>query len=159
MEYVKTGIFYLLPLLQNLNNNQLNFKENLVCILTRVQWRLGKTILIACDDWSQAVRIDELLWKFDNDSFLPHKLYNNKNQDRNTPVLIYWAQCCYNNVERYLLINLMNQHMDFFFNFNEIIDFVPTESKLKKRARIRYKFYKDMGFNLSVIDSVKVASN
>lgn len=152
----KSGVFYKLPS-NNANDYSLNFKENLVCILTQEKWRLGKSILIACEDKLQAKRIDEALWMNDCNSFLPHNLFGAKTKE--VPIVLYWSQCSYDNTERNLLINLMKKHMNFFINFNEIIDFVPTNNNLKKWARIRYKFYKNIGFNLNVTDAVNFISN
>lgn len=147
----KHGTFYLLPSKHLNDNNTFYITEDLVCILTRKQWRSGKSVLIACEDQSQASRIDEALWIFDKDSFLPHNLFNKNIY--NTPIVLYWPQCCYNNMNQDLLINLMTKHMSFFSNFNKIIDFVPKENILKQWARIRYKFYKDIGFDLNITNS------
>lgn len=150
MQHERYGIFYLLPS-DNLNDIEFSFKEKLVCFLTKKQWRLGKRVLITCEDKVQANRIDEALWRFDQNSFLPHDLFG-KNID-NIPIVICWSECHYVNSTRDLLINLMKKHMSFFFNFKEIIDFVPTDSVLKQWARFRYKSYKEIGFNLNVFDS------
>lgn len=156
MQY-KNGIFYLLPPSKHVNNNEFQFEENLVCLLTKEQWRLGKNILIACENKLQADRMDKSLWIYDKDSFLPHNLFGKKTY--NVPIVLYWSQCCYDNIKRDLLINLMKKHMNFFFNFNEIIDFVPSNVILKKWARVRYRFYKKIGFNISITDVSDFTSN
>lgn len=157
MQHKKNGVFYILPLRSLASIKKNNFEENLVYDLTQSQWRLGKKILIACESKSQAQRLDEFLWNKNTNSFLPHDLYN-----KNTyysPITLSWKECCYDNIKRDLLINLMKNYTNFFFNFNEIIDFVPPENFLKQLARSRYKFYKKIGFNLRVIDSLKFQSN
>lgn len=151
MQHKKNGIFYLLPV-QSLKDYKFSFQENFVCTLIQEQWRLGKSIVITCEDKKQAIRIDKELWVFDEESFLPHDLCGSK--INNSPIVIFWAQvCCYGIQQRDLLINLMKEHSHIFSNFDEIIDFVPAESILKQWARIRYKFYKNIGFHLSIIDA------
>lgn len=141
---MKFGTFYLLPQ----NNQQKNNIEQLICNLTITQWRSGKTVLIACEDKSQAEKIDELLWIFDKNTFVPHDLL--KKNIHYTPIVIYWPQCYYKNVSKNVLINLMKKNMNFFFNFHEIIDFIPISETLKKFARNRYKSYKNIGFQLNI---------
>ncbi|CAD83562.1 DNA polymerase III, chi subunit [Candidatus Blochmanniella floridana] len=140
----KQGTFYLLPFIHH--KNDLNTIEQLVCHLTKIHWRLGKTILITCDTHDQAKKINEALWNFEKNSFLPHGLFSKNTY--NIPITIYWSQCCYDNKYRNTLINLMQKNKNFFLNFHEIIDFVPNEDNLKKLARIRYKSYRSLGFNL-----------
>lgn len=154
MECRKYGVFYILPLETNLDS-EFNFQKQLVCNLTKINWRSGKSILIACENASQAQEIDEALWKFDLDSFLPHTLFG-QNLFHSSPIIIYWEQCCYDNTSRDILINLMKKQRNFFINFNKIIDFVSSKNILKKWARIRYRFYKNVGFRLHVVDTLNL---
>lgn len=147
----KIGVFYLLSK-KTACDNEFNIQEGIVCSLTKINWRLGKSILIACENLVQAKKIDEALWRSDSDSFLPHSLFMD-NSCHCSPIVIYWAQCCYDRVSRDILINLMNKQMNFFENFNEIIDFVSSKSVLRKLARMRYLFYKNIGFRLRVLDA------
>ncbi|ADV33447.1 DNA polymerase III chi subunit [Candidatus Blochmanniella vafra str. BVAF] len=147
MSNIKKGIFYILPSINS--NAELSFKENFACHLSKIMWRSGKSILIACENKNQALKINNSLWNVDNNSFLPNDLL--RKNTHYTPITIYWEQCCYhNNLLKDTLINLMKINKDFFFNFNEIIDFVPSTNILKKLARIRYKTLQNIGFDLKV---------
>ncbi|WP_159714936.1 DNA polymerase III subunit chi [Blochmannia endosymbiont of Camponotus nipponensis] len=145
---MKQGTFYLLSQ-EFKQKDELNYLEKLICKLISTHWRSDKSILVACENKHQAKKIDKALWIFDQNSFLPHNLFEKKSL--HTPITIYWNQCCYDNNSRDLLINLMLKNMDFFFNFNEIIDFVPITDMLKKKARHRYQSYKKNGFKMNVI--------
>ncbi|URJ29758.1 DNA polymerase III subunit chi [Blochmannia endosymbiont of Camponotus sp.] len=146
---MKHGTFYLIPQ-EFKQQTEFSYIEKFICTLISIQWRSGKNILVACENEHQAIKIDEILWTFDQNTFLPHNLFGKT--IHTAPVVIYWRQCCYNNNPKDLLINLMKQNMDFFFNFNEIIDFVPVTDILKKCARHRYQSYKKNGFKLNVIN-------
>lgn len=151
MPNVKHGYFYLLPLTKK-NADEFEIQKKIICNLTKMKWRSGNSILIACENKSQAEEIDEYLWKFDLDSFLPHSLFK-PNSCSNVPIVIYWDQCCYDRIYRDVLINLMKkQEESLFMFFKKIVDFVSSKSVLKEYARIRYKCYKSFGFSLSVID-------
>lgn len=147
---MKFGTFYLLPQNTQKMNHKFSYTERLIFTITKTQWRSGKTILIACENKFQAKKIDELLWACDKNTFLPHDLLT-KNTYHNTPIIICWTQCYYNNISKNILINLMQKNMNFFFHFNEIIDFVPISENLKKLARNRYQTYKKIGFQLRTI--------
>lgn len=151
MENKKYGTFYLLPS-RIQHNNEFYFQKRLICNLIKIKWRSGKSVLIACEDEVQAKEIDEALWKFDLDSFLPHALFG-QNSFHCSPIVICWEQFSYDHISKDILINLMNKQMNFFINFNRIIDFVSSQDILKNWARIRYKFYKNAGFQLRVIDA------
>lgn len=145
---MKFGTFYLLPQNNQQKNNTFSCIEQLVFTLTKKQWYAGKTILITCEDKFQAQKIDELLWKYDNNTFLPHDLFTKNTH--HTPIIICWTQYHYNAIPKNILINLMKKNMSFFFYFKEIIDFVPFSENLKKLARERYQAYKKIGFQLHI---------
>ncbi|URJ29387.1 DNA polymerase III subunit chi [Blochmannia endosymbiont of Camponotus modoc] len=147
---MKRSTFYLLSQ-EFEQKNRPNYIEQLACKLISTQWRSGKTILVTCENKHQATKIDEILWTFDQNSFLPHNLFGGT--IHHAPIVIYWSQCCYDNQPKDLLINLMPKNMHFFFNFNEIIDFVPIPDILKKWARYRYRSYKRNGFQVNVVNT------
>ncbi|URJ24481.1 DNA polymerase III subunit chi [Candidatus Blochmanniella camponoti] len=147
---MKRSTFYLLSQ-EFEQKNRPNYIEQLACKLISTQWRSGKTILVTCENKHQATKIDEILWTFDQNSFLPHNLFGKT--IHHAPIVIYWSQCCYDNQQKDLLINLMPKNMNFFLNFNEIIDFVPIPDILKKWARYRYRSYKRNGFQVSVVNT------
>ncbi|URJ25125.1 DNA polymerase III subunit chi [Candidatus Blochmannia ocreatus (nom. nud.)] len=146
---MKHGIFYILPQALQKNNTFKYFTENFFCKLISEQWRSNKSILITCDTKEQAIKINQALWIYDNNTFLPHDLFEKNN--KHTPILIYWREHYYDYQSRDILVNLMKKNMRFFFNFNEIIDFVPITNTLKVWARNRYKSYKKHGFKLNII--------
>lgn len=150
MKHEKRGVFYLLaPSIQY--GSEFILTKKIVCNLTKIHWRSGKSVLIACDNESQAKEIDEDLWNFDLNSFLPHSLFA-QHLCRDVPIVVYWNQCNGDNISRDVLINLAQEQNNFFINFKNIVDFVSSENVLKKLARIRYKSYKNFGFQLRVVD-------
>nr|WP_314740187.1 DNA polymerase III subunit chi [uncultured Haemophilus sp.] len=110
-------------------------------------WRLGKRVLIACENEQQAFEIDELLWARDPDSFVPHNLSGEATQYP-TPIEISWKGKR-NAQRRDLLISLQTTIPDFAASFNQIIEFVPVDETAKAAARERYKQYRQMGWQLS----------
>ncbi|CUX97234.1 DNA polymerase III subunit chi [Candidatus Hoaglandella endobia] len=140
---MKNATFYLL------NNNHkfsdgLTVVEQLACYLATQKWRAGKRVLIACEDNIQALKLDDALWSFDSEAFVPHNLAGEGPRD-GAPVEICWSQR-HGNTPRDLLISLLPDCADFASTYYEVIDFVPDEDALKKLARNRYKAYRSVGF-------------
>lgn len=96
---MKLGKFCLLPQEIKQENNTLNYIKHLILHITTTQWRFGKTILFACKNKLQTQKIDQLLWKFNKHTFLPHHLCTSSTY--NTSMIIYWPQCRYNNEKKY----------------------------------------------------------
>lgn len=108
-------------------------------------YRANKRVFIYTDNENDAFAIDEYLWQFDGDSFVPHNLLG-EGPRFGAPVEISWQAPMHS---RQVLINLSLTVPDFVRSFNQIIDFVPFEEQLKIQARKRYSTYKKMGLNLS----------
>lgn len=92
---MKFETFYLLPQKQKQTNNTFNYTKHLISHITTTQWRSEKTILITWKNKLQAQQIDELLWKYNRNTFIPYHLCTNS--AHNTPSIIYWLQYYYHN--------------------------------------------------------------
>ncbi|SSY84834.1 DNA polymerase III subunit chi [Aggregatibacter actinomycetemcomitans] len=142
----KNAQFYLLS---DASPAQTNFSavESLACNLAASAWRLGKRVLLACENEAQALNIDEALWQREPDEFVPHNL-SGEATTYATPIEISWTGKR-NAQSRDLLINLQPQLPEFINSFNQIIDFVPAEEQQKALARERYKQLRQLGWELS----------
>lgn len=107
-------------------------------------YRQRQRVFIFTGSQQQAHQIDELLWSFDPDSFVPHNLIG-EGPDNGSPVEISW-QAPTN--RRNVLINLSSTVPDFAQHFAHIVDFVPHEEQLKQLARERFKMYRKLGFQI-----------
>ncbi|AIN47202.1 DNA polymerase III subunit chi [Candidatus Palibaumannia cicadellinicola] len=141
---MKQVTFYLLD--QHVIINGLITMEQLACNLAVLHWRAGKRVLIACENYKQAIKLDNALWTQTPAAFIPHNLVGEGPQD-GAPVEIYWPHQ-HRHVPRDLMVNLLPAYIDFALSFHEVIDFVPDEEYLKQLARKRYKAYRSVGFQL-----------
>ena len=60
----------------------------LVCELARRGYAANLPILVLARDAAQAEAIDDLLWAFDPDEYLPHQIAGMDEGDDDTPILI-----------------------------------------------------------------------
>ncbi|AWX13237.1 DNA polymerase III subunit chi [Mergibacter septicus] len=141
----KQALFYLLQ--QNNTLNQLTADEALACDLAAQAWRLGKKVLLACEDEQQAFRLDDALWQRHPDQFVPHNLSGELTGYAGTPVEICWVGKR-NSQQRDILINLQQTVPDFVYLFHQVIDFVASDEQKKILARERYKQYRALGFEM-----------
>ena len=112
------------------------------------QYRLGQRVFIFVDSEETANSIDETIWTFDADSFVPHNLQG-EGPKGGAPVEIGTTPPVGN---RKVLINLANHLPDFIRRFNQVFDFVPVEPVAKKAARERFKKLRQLGANITTQD-------
>ncbi len=140
------GTFYLLA------NGQapLDALHQLACKLTEYHYRHKKRIYVHCGSRTQAFDIDESLWQFDLQAFVPHNL-KGEGLEGGSPVEIGFDQVG-STTNRDLLINLADQAPSFAVNFAQIIDFVAADDNHKAIARDRFRQYRTMGVKLTTHD-------
>ncbi|MDO6447132.1 DNA polymerase III subunit chi [Colwellia sp. 1_MG-2023] len=142
-------MFYLLEHDENAaqaNNNPDKHYLSLLhsCFQAAHFYRQNQRVFIYCQDQAQAHQVDELLWSFEPDSFVPHNLVN-EGQKNGAAVEISW-QVPTN--RRPVLINLTSTVPNFAHQFSQIVDFVPSDEHLKQNARERFKAYRQLGFQV-----------
>ncbi|WP_413700189.1 DNA polymerase III subunit chi [Psychromonas sp. KJ10-10] len=134
---------------QNTHNNSLpdsvpaHFMQ--ACIVATFYYQQNRKVFIYTDNQQDAFTVDETLWQFDGDSFVPHNLLG-EGPRFGTPVEISWMPPTH---PRPILINLSLHLPDFTNNFQQIIDFVPNDEQLKMATRARYSAYRKLGHTLT----------
>jgi len=131
-----------------LHNNALLF---CACVQAALCYRQQQKVFIYTENQQQAHDLDELLWAFDADSFVPHNLMG-EGPSYGSPVEISW-QAPTN--RRAILINLTENAPSFVQQFGHVIDFVPPDEKLKQLARSRYRQYQQLGFAVQMNEQQK----
>jgi DNA polymerase-3 subunit chi len=124
----------------------------LACQQAALYYRQQKSVFIFTDSKELAHEIDELLWQFEPESFVPHNLPG-EGPSGGAPVEISWQAP---GRSRQVLINLSQRIPQFANRFAEIIDFVPEDEQLKQAARQRYKLYRSYGLT---VDTQQVAGS
>ncbi|WOX05021.1 DNA polymerase III subunit chi [Microbulbifer pacificus] len=113
------------------------------CRLAEKAFRSGLHVLIAVDNPEQAQQLDELLWTYREDSFLPHAVQNKVQQ----------AAIEINSGEdpgqhHGLLINLCSDIPAWFSRFERLAEIVCQQPGSLARSRTRYTHYRDRGYPL-----------
>lgn len=111
------------------------------CLLAAQHYRQNQRVYIYTNDQQQSHDIDELLWSFDADSFVPHNLIG-EGPRQGAMVEIGWQPP---KGRRPILINLTSTVPNFAGQFSHIIDFVPNNEAQKIQARTRWTEFKQLG--------------
>ncbi|GLX79178.1 DNA polymerase III subunit chi [Thalassotalea insulae] len=133
-------MFYLLNKETSADKLQLALLHS--CFQAAYFYRQQQRVFIYCQDQAQAHQIDELLWSFEPDSFVPHNL-SGEGPKQGSAVEISWQPPTN---RRPVLINLTSTVPTFAHQFSQIVDFVPSDEQLKQSARERFKAYRQLGF-------------
>lgn len=115
------------------------------CQLAAYHYSQGQKVFIATEDQADAFKVDEYLWQFSGDSFVPHNL-TGEPPYYGAPVEIGWQK---SKQRRQVLINLRKIAPAFATEFAQVVDFVPIDELLKQQARQRYATYKQWGITLA----------
>jgi DNA polymerase-3 subunit chi len=139
-------MFYLLPDTDKADASDINASSALyhACLQASYFYRQNKRVFIYTQDQKSAEQIDEMLWAFDSDSFVPHNLSGEGPKQGAAVEISHKAP----RGRRPVLINLTNTVPNFASQFQFMVDFVPSDETLKQLARERFKACRQQGFQV-----------
>ena len=120
----------------------------LVCELAKRGFAANLPILVLARDAAQAEAIDDLLWSFDPDEYLPHQIAELDEGDDDTPILIATPEM--DIPARAMLINLRDAAPAG--SFDRVLEVVPADPSARGPLRERWKHYQALGFDVNKHD-------
>ena len=120
----------------------------LVCELARKANDSGQPLLIFAASAAQAEVLDELLWEFDPDAYIPHQIAGTDEDDDLTPVLIVPPEM--QAPMRPLVLNLRNAAVPG--GFERVLEVVPADESAREPLRARWKDYAARGIAVTKHD-------
>ncbi len=116
------------------------------CRLIEKAYQNKHRIYIHTENQQEAHQLDELLWTYREDSFLPHNLYG-EGPDPAPPIQIGYSVVP--EKQRDILLNLNKQVPEFFTNFNRVLEIVSSDATLQAISREHYRYYKTQGHEIN----------
>jgi DNA polymerase-3 subunit chi len=113
------------------------------CRLITQIYRLGMQVHIHTLDAEQSNELNELLWHWRPEAFVPHGLYAS---GEDVPVKISHQDDP--NDHRQVLVNLSGKVPEFFSRFERVAEIVPLAATQRQAARDSYRFYQERGYLL-----------
>ncbi len=114
------------------------------CRLVEKATGLGNSVLIAVDTEDEAQTLDDLLWSFKPESFIPHQIIGGENE---TNVEITFSDKTGDHQQ--VLINLRSQVPEYFSRFARLAEIVIQEPNILENTREHYRFYKQRGYPIA----------
>jgi len=139
-------MFYILPDEDKTDASAINTSTAFyqACLQASYFYRQNQRVFIYTQDQKDAEQIDEMLWAFDSNSFVPHNLSGEGPKQGAAVEISHQVP----RGRRPVLINLSNTVPDFASQFQLIVDFVPSDEALKQLARERFKTCRQWGFQV-----------
>ena len=120
----------------------------LVCHLAKKAFAAQQPTLILARSREEAERLDEKLWEFDDDAFIPHQIAGEGDDDAITAVLIVPPDV--DTPDRALVINLRDACAPGLFE--RVLEVVPADEAERLGSRQRWKTYRQAGFEIAKHD-------
>jgi DNA polymerase-3 subunit chi len=120
----------------------------LACELAKKACAAGQPLLVLAATMAQAEALDELLWEFDPDAYVPHQLAGIDEDDDLTPVLI--AAPGTDVPLRPLVLNLRDEAVPA--GFDRVLEVVPADESARGPLRARWKDYQARGVEVNKFD-------
>ncbi len=120
----------------------------IACRLTEKAMAQGLKVYIHTASEQSAQYMDDMLWSFKPESFIPHTIVGLEDdmEDEEIPVLIGYEGNA--STKGQLLINLCDKVPDGHENFDRIAEIVPNREEAKTTSREHWNTYKTLGFEL-----------
>lgn len=122
-----------------------NASLQLVCKIINKAYTQQQGVYVHCANKAQAQQLDDMLWLFDDISFIPHALAN-ATLKQQPPVLI--GDGTHQPSSTDILINLHPELPAKPEQFSRIIEIVLADDACKKISRRHYKAYQTLEFPL-----------
>jgi DNA polymerase-3 subunit chi len=114
------------------------------CRLIDLVYRKDHRIYVHTATEEQAKILNEQLWTFKEDSYVPHSLHS---EAIDVPIKIGFDHEPEEHQD--VLINLSGQIPHFFSRFDRVAEVVPVDQNSRKSARENYAYYKERGYVLN----------
>ena len=125
------------------------------CRVIEKAWGKRHSVYVHTADQAMMQQMDDLLWTFRPNSFVPHRSENTADSETNAepdsafPDIV--IACSGNPGQHHdVLINLTDDTPEFFGRFKRIAEIVPGDEAAKAKSRERYKYYRKRGYPLNV---------
>lgn len=122
-----------------LNTSEPQDKWVFACRLLEKAYLRGHQVFVYCNDQQDAENLDELLWTFKEDSFIPHHL---QGEGPEPPPAVQIGYGQEPRGFREILINLANTIPPFYSRFKRVIEIVANEETAKQLSRLHYREYR-----------------
>jgi len=125
-----------------LQEQSIGGRLKLACRIVEKAYRLGHRVYVRTGNSDDTNALDDLLWTFSQNSFIPHQLSAESNS-RESPVVIGEhppaAECSD------VVISVADDPVSNFTAYTRIVEIVGCEDDEKASGRNRFRYYREHG--------------
>ena len=103
-------------------------------------------MVLFSSDHMQLSKLDEMLWTFSDEDFLPHVMANDPQAHRSPIILTNDDNIDF--PHRKILVNLSTEIPASFAQFERLLEIISTDSTDTEAGRKRYAHYRQRGYSL-----------
>ena len=135
--------FYILP------THSLSDRFIFACKLIEKAYRSGQFCYVYTDSLQQSQQLDNQLWTFRENSFIPHQIYDENNQTPEYEKSVLIGSLAAPKNWQKLIFNLSSNYPDDLKTTKRVLEILDNNEDLKQAGRQRFRQYKDDGFEVS----------
>lgn len=122
-------------------------EDVVACRLVEKALHAGYKILLLGHDQKQLHALDEKLWTFQEQSFIPHEIVQGQSElNKNLRVALSADSSSFSEAD--LCINLSGHIPKDHQRFKRIAEIVPANNNQRQQSRLRYKNYREQNCEL-----------
>jgi DNA polymerase-3 subunit chi len=122
-------------------------KLHFACRLASKAYGSSSRVVVYSPDRSRLSDFDRALWTWQATGFVPHCFVDSP-AAAETPVILATSGDALPHHD--VLLNLSDEWPPFFASFERLLEIVGSDEDDKVRARTRYAFYKERGYEIKV---------
>ena len=126
--------------------------ESFACRLVEQVWKRGHAVLVLAESDAAARRLDDRLWTFRDESFVPHRRIDAgalpADRTMDAPVIVGTPGTWDGALD--VLVNLTPDVPDEAARAARIAEVVPDRGAGRDAGRRRYREYRDRGFEIRI---------
>jgi DNA polymerase-3 subunit chi len=114
----------------------------LACRIVEKAYRLSHRVYLRTGNSDDSKLLDDLLWTFSQNSFIPHEL-STANNSRESPVVIGTCLSSEDNTD--VVISVADEPVSDFTAYPRIAEIVGYSDEEKASGRNRFRYYREQG--------------
>ncbi len=123
-----------------LDNTEPQAAPLVACRLIEKAYQRGHKVFVFCEDAQAAAHLDELLWTYKDDSFIPHHLQGEGPKPPPAVQIGYGPEPLgFNDI----LLNMAPNIPFFYTRFRRVMEVVLNEDSAKEISRAHYREYRN----------------
>ena len=116
--------------------------RRVACRLVEKAWRQGHAVFVHTDSDYDAQRMDDLLWTYRQDSFLPHARQSDAAAH---DCRVFVGDGAEPESELDVVVNLTQEVPPFYSRCQRLAEVVTAEEDSRVAGRARYRYYREQG--------------